>query len=162
MCLERCFANASVRLTLRFCDRHFGGINYPVSASMGGQFDQRVLQNPARGGVAYVIATLAASTTRCVREAKSEARLPNASCPCTKPCVTNLAIAGKPAGGRRGCHSGGLAFSTSCTRCVLLYQSERFVLSLQIGGVGAIPEAMAEGIQEHGSYVEYKCNVKVG
>lgn len=27
--------------------------------------------------------------------------------------------------------------------------------------MGAIPEAMAEGIEEHGSYVEYKANVKV-
>lgn len=34
------------------------------------------------------------------------------------------------------------------------------VWPVQVGGVGAIPEAMAEGIEEHGSYVEYKANVK--
>ncbi|KAL4423632.1 hypothetical protein ABPG77_009219 [Micractinium sp. CCAP 211/92] len=33
-------------------------------------------------------------------------------------------------------------------------------INYPIGGVGAIPEAMAEGIQELGSYVEYKANVK--
>lgn len=32
----------------------------------------------------------------------------------------------------------------------------------QVGGVGRIPEAMADGIRELGSYVEYKANVKVG
>lgn len=33
-------------------------------------------------------------------------------------------------------------------------------INYPIGGVGAIPEAMAEGIQELGSYIEYKANVK--
>lgn len=33
-------------------------------------------------------------------------------------------------------------------------------INYPIGGVGAIPEAMADGIQELGSYVEYKANVK--
>ena len=31
----------------------------------------------------------------------------------------------------------------------------------QVGGVGAIPEAIVEGIEERGSYIEYKANVKV-
>jgi hypothetical protein len=30
-----------------------------------------------------------------------------------------------------------------------------------VGGVGRIPEVMAEGIVEHGGFVEYKANVKV-
>lgn len=33
-------------------------------------------------------------------------------------------------------------------------------INYPIGGVGGIPEAMADGIHELGSYVEYKCNVK--
>ena len=34
-------------------------------------------------------------------------------------------------------------------------------INYPVGGVGRIPEEMAEGIQELGSYVEYKANVKV-
>lgn len=33
-------------------------------------------------------------------------------------------------------------------------------INYPVGGVGAIPEAMAEGIREHGGAVEYKANVK--
>ena len=34
-------------------------------------------------------------------------------------------------------------------------------INYPVGGVGRIPEEMAQGIQERGSYVEYKANVKV-
>lgn len=111
-----------------FCDRHYGGINYPASGP----------RPPAP------------SSPVCIGRRARYPGVPVALTPM------------QPAPRAVRCPGAWLVLvpQRACTERRL--QAPACRLPPQIGGVGAIPEAMADGIQELGSYVEYKANVKVG
>lgn len=93
-----------------FCDRHYGGINYPVVSPSPPPIERSGCR-PVWAHAWPCPTVLPEPLTACLCSACSAAHLCR-RCPCAQ------------------------------------------------GGVGTIPQQMAEGLREHGGYIEYKANAQ--